>query len=742
MITCSPLHRIFYKEENGYTVMLYLTENDIPEKAICETYGKEHSFKATGIYLPDTEELTVKLEGEWVDNDYGMQLRVTGMEILLPKTREGMIGYLSSGLIRGVGPVIAARIVDMFGKDTFRVMKEEPVRLLKVRGITEAKLSEIVSSFEESSTVRELMAYLAPYKVMANKVKKIQEHFGNDALGILKKDPYRLTEISGMSFQTVDPIARKVNRIPAQAYSRMAAGIRHVLREAETEGHLYLDADEVVQHAANLFLKLDGSVSEKMIRQAGNRMVLMEHELSADHGAIYLNENLEDETEAARHIVRLVRGETLEMADISMHLERAQKLDGIRLGDKQKEAVMKAFQNPVSIITGGPGRGKTTVLRTILRIFKAVWPGRDALLCAPTGRAGRRMMESTGHAAMTIHKALYLNEDSEDRDDYSELISEDFVIVDESTMVDMHLARILFSRIRSGSRLILVGDVDQLPSVRPGNVFRELIESGVIPVTELDVGYRQKNGSRIIKNADLINSGRTCLEFGSDFKFIKAQSPEDAAKAVRDIYRQVMERMGKGDGIQVISPVKNQEQVGTYALNAALREMLNPPLPGQKTMKYGTQEFRVGDKVIQVKNRDEITNGDIGVVEDICLNEENKPVMSVLYSEDRCQWYKEDELELLQHAYAITVHKSQGSEYPVVIMPVMKQFYRMLKRNVLYTGVTRASGEVYLIGSTAALIQAIHSNDIEKRNTKLAERVLLEMKSAQEEEAARLKRAA
>lgn len=329
MITCSPLRRMFFKEENGYTVMLYLTGDDIPKSAICETYGKEHSFKATGMHLPDAQELTVKLEGEWVNNGYGMQLKVTGMEIYLPKTREGIIGYLSGGLIKGVGPATAARIVDMFGEDTFRVMKEEPERLLSVRGITQEKLKEIRNSFEESSTVRELMAYLVPYKVTANKVKKIQEYFGNNALAVLKENPYRLTEISGMGFLTVDPIARKVNKISAEDYSRIAAGIRHVLKEAEMEGHLYLDAKEVILRASNLFFKLDGSVSEKVIRQAGNKMVLEEQELSADHGAIYLRENLEDEIEAARHIVRIARGEPPKAADIKRHLETARKLDGI-----------------------------------------------------------------------------------------------------------------------------------------------------------------------------------------------------------------------------------------------------------------------------------------------------------------------------------------------------------------------------------------------------------------------------
>lgn len=730
MIRALPVRRLFYKEETGYTVMVYQTEDAVPAEAICDMYGGKHCFKAVGSRLPDADELTVELEGEWEKSSYGWQLKVENFQTVLPKTRDGMIGYLASGLVKGIGPVIAVRIVDRFGEDTFRVMEQEPQRLLEIRGISENKLTEIKESFLESCQVRELMSYLAPFSVTPNKVKKIQDHFGAQAVSILKENPYRLTEISGMGFLTVDPIARRVCQLEKDHPYRLCAGIRHVMQQSETEGHLFLETSEVVQRTENLFFHLDGAADSIAIKRAGNVMV-KNGELCADSRVIYLSGHLKEEQNAAKHLVRLLAA-NCPSVDVTDRIAVAEKKDGLRLGEKQKAAVLNAFCYPVSIITGGPGRGKTTVLKTILRIYKALFPEKDVLLCAPTGRAGRRMAESTGHTAMTIHKALYLSDDVEESRS-EELIGEDFVIVDETTMVDMHLAAILFSRIRSGCRLLLVGDADQLPSVGPGSVFRELIASGVIPVTVLDVSYRQAGDSRIISNAEQINAGKTDLTFGEDFKFIRAADAREAAAAIRKLYLQLMDGKNDPDYVQVLSPVKKQDSIGVYALNEMLRQIMNPPGTGERIMQYKTVTYRIGDKVMQVKNRDEISNGDVGQVEDIWNNEDGRPVMSVRYSEGRGQKYLEEDLELLTHAYCTTVHKDQGNEHPVVIMPVLPCFRRMLKRNVLYTGVTRAKKAVYLVGSTGALVQAVHCNDAEKRNTLLAKRLRDEMEQKKKE---------
>ena len=726
MITASPVRRVYYSEQTGYSVVVYKTNAPIPLQAVSEYCGTMPCFKAAGRQLPDTEGLLAELDGEWKENRYGWQMQVSAFRTFLPKTREGIAGYLSSGLVKGLGPVTAERIVERFGEDTFRIMEQEPDRLLDIRGITPAKLEEIRSTFLESSRVRELMAYLAPYGVSANRVRKIQETFGEKAVDILKENPYRLTEVAGMGFLTVDPVARKMEGLQADSIVRLQAVLEHVLKQAALSGHLYLQAGEAVQQAGILLGRLQTPVEEKKIRDAGNRMV-KEGRLKAFDGGIYLKKNYWDEAVAAKETVRLLEAD-IPQADVREVLEKAQKLDGICLGEKQKEAVLNTFKSPVSIITGGPGRGKTTVLRTILRIFKMICPQEDVLLTAPTGRAARRMAESTGYAAMTLHRALGLTDEGEEPEDTG-MIGESLVIVDEMTMVDMFLAARLLERIPEGSRVVLVGDVDQLPSVGPGNVFRELIACKKIPVTVLDVSYRQKDNQLLLENAELINTGKTRLKFGKEFRFIRTDSPEQTADCIVGLYRELAEKAGLED-VQVLSPVKKQAVVGTQDINRLLQEAVNPGNGGVE-MSCGDVVFRKGDKVMQIKNTESVSNGDIGRVEDVWLGEDGKTELSVTYSEDRSQVYREEDMEMLVHAFAITVHKSQGCEYPVVIMPVLPAFYRMLKRNILYTAVTRASAAVYLVGSTASVVQAIHRSDVERRNTKLALRIRQEMKDRQ-----------
>ncbi len=726
MIAASPVRRVYYSEQTGYSVVVYKTSDPVPEQAVLEYCGTMPCFKASGQQLPDTEGLLAELDGEWKENRYGWQMQVSAFRTFLPKTRDGMIGYLSSGLVKGIGPVTAGRIVDQFGEDTFRIMEQEPDRLLEIRGITPVKLEEIRSTFLESSRIRELMAYLAPYQISANRVRKIQKRFGEKAVDVLKENPYRLTEVAGMGFLTVDPVARKMEGLQPDSLVRLQAVLEHVLKQAALSGHLYLQAGEMVQQAGILLGRLQTPVEEKKIRDAGNRMV-KEGRLKAFESGIYLKKNYQDEAVAAKEMVRLLESD-IPQVNVREALEKVQQLDGICLGEKQKEAVRNTFKSPVSIITGGPGRGKTTVLRTILRIFKMICPQEDVLLAAPTGRAARRMAESTGYAAMTLHRALGLTDDKEEPQDMG-MIGEALVIVDEMTMVDMFLAARLMERIPGGSRVILVGDADQLPSVGPGNVFRELIACKKIPVTVLDVSYRQKDKQCLLENAELINAGNTRLKFGKEFRFIRTDSPQQAADCIVGLYRELSGKAGIED-IQVLSPVKKQAEVGTQDLNRLLQEAVNPGCGGIE-MICGDVIFRKGDKVMQVKNTEEVSNGDIGRIEDVWIGEEGKRELSVSYSEGRSQVYQEEDMEMLVHAFAITVHKSQGCEYPIVIMPVLPAFYRMLKRNILYTAVTRASSAVYLVGSTASVVQAIHRSDVERRNTKLAARICQEIENRQ-----------
>ncbi|MEY8393463.1 ATP-dependent RecD-like DNA helicase [Lachnospiraceae bacterium 45-P1] len=729
MIVCQHEWQNYKNPGNGYTVAVYRTREreKIPMPAIKADQGKWVSFTAVGMELPDLEHVDIELEGTWEDKErFGKQLKVEGFHVLLPKTRQGISSYLSS-MVKGIGPVLAEKIVDRFGENTFAVLDKEPERLLEIKGITEARLEAIKESYGESGEIRELMAYLAPYKVTPKKAEKIKEHFGLEAVELIRKNPYRLCEIKGFGFLTVDPIARASAGFSPEAPERVKAADRFVLEEAQKEGHLYLDSGTVIQKAEHLLNKGfgRGRVERSAIIRAGNEMVLKEKSLQADGNAIFLNKNREAEQTAAGNLVRLLR-ENGNAFDVERELEEVQAELGIVLAERQKEAVHMVFQSQVSIITGGPGKGKTTVLGVILKIFERKEQGKQVLLCAPTGRARKRLSESTGYPALTIHKALYLTgEDEELLED--EILEEDLVIADEFTMADMWLAAVLFSRIKSGARLVLVGDVDQLPSVGPGSVFKELIASGVIPFTVLDVFFRQAKDSRIILNADLINRNQKSLLFGEDFQFHKAEDDKEAAQIIGDLYRKELGNFGgNADMVQVLSPLRVNTEAGVNALNRRLQEIANPGALDKGEWRYGSAVYRVGDKVMQTQNTEEISNGDIGQVTEITVQPDGSREMSVSFG-DIARNYQEEELAVLDHAYATSVHKSQGGEYPVVIIPVLKCFYPMLKRNVYYTGVTRAKMRVHLVGSRQALAIAISNTDAGKRNTLLAVRLQKEM---------------
>ena len=717
---------LYQNASNGYTVAVYETaETDkIPDSAVRQLRGRMVSFTAVGTELPAMRNAEFEMEGNWKESErYGKQYYVDWFRIILPKTRDGILGYLSSGIIKGIGPSTAARIVDLFGTDTFRVFDESPKELLKVKGITEKKLEEIMEAYRGSAGIRELLAFLAPYHVTPKKAEKIQEHFGVKAARIVKEQPYRLCEVKGFGFLTVDPIARASRDFAADDPERVKAAIRYVLKEAEKEGHLFLESPEVIERALRLLNQgfAPDTVKTADAVTAGNSLVLTEKKLGADGRAVFLKENRDAEVSAAYHINRILSAPA-PVYDVEQLLEETQAEFGIILAEKQKEAVRMVFKSPLSIITGGPGKGKTTNLRIILRIYERLERNGEVLACAPTGRARKRLAESTGYPAMTIHKALYLKED-DDYDTDADMLMEDFIIADEFTMADMRLASILFSRIKSGARVVLVGDVDQLPSVGPGNVFKEMIESGVIPVTVLDVFFRQAQNSRIIINSNRMNQNQKNLLYGEDFRFVYAESPEEASEKIQEIYREELAKnQNAPDRVQVLSPLRVNTEAGVNTLNRNLRELVNPPSINKAEWKAGARLYRVGDKVMQTKNTEAVSNGDIGSLTDICVNKDGQKEITVDYG-DVQKNYQEDELEILDHAYAMSIHKSQGAEYPVVIIPVLKSFYPMLRRNVYYTGITRAKERVYLVGTKQALYMAIANGKKEQRNTLLARRI-------------------
>lgn len=738
MIHCRPVSRIYYNASNGYTVASFVTEEELPQQVLrqdkTDIWGY---FTAVGIELPISEGLDLDLEGEWKKSkNYGLQYEVSFYQVNIPETEEGIQAYLSSDLIKGIGPITAERIVNRFGKKTFYVLSNTPEKLLSIPGITESRLEEILDGYHKSNATRELMVYMAPLGVTPRKLVKIQEHFGGAALKILKEDPYRLCEIKGFGFFTVDPIAIKSKNFRADNPLRIKAAIMYVLQKAEEDGHLYLPNGEIIDNAGKLLNHgLETmEVTVDAIKDAGNDMIYKDGQLVGNAGGIYTKRSFNAEIGAAAVLIKLLLQEKMRIK-VNHLLERVQKEEGIVLHEKQKEAVCMVFEHPVSIITGGPGRGKTTIIRVIIRIQEILDQEAMILLCAPTGRARRRMYESTSYPAMTMQKAVGMTgQEDEGEWQLTEKLPEDLIIVDEMSMVDMYLWDRFLSSIKMGARLVMVGDKDQLESVGPGNVFKEMIESGVIPVTVLDTCFRQKEDSTIINNADKINSDRIDLNYDDTFRFYPAKNPEEAAGIIRKIYEQKWRELGRDvDSVQVLSPLRKDTPVGSNALNELLREVVNPKSRALQEVRNGKNLFREGDKVMQTKNNEEVSNGDMGKVLNI-YREKSVGKIRIDFGDDRVVEYEDDDYWNLEHGYATSIHKSQGSGYPVVIIPMLSCFRKMLRRNILYTGVTRGVKQVMLVGSKAAIARAIHNNETAKRNTRFAWRLRFMMHEMTKEE--------
>ena len=720
---CRFVREIFHNKENGFCIFVYHTEDGgVPEAAKDPSYkGKGSRFTATGTGLPDTETTEAELTGNWVRNKYGLQLQVESYEEILPQTKEGIRGYLSSGMIKGIGPKMAELIVEKFGTRTFDVLDNYPDSLLEIKGITRKKLDGILLSYQGSHAMRDLAAYLTPFKVTPKKIQKIYEEFGNAALDTVKNQPFALCKISGFGFLTVDEIA-KANRGKPDDPLRIEGCIWYCMEQDMQEGNLFQDKQQFQRKVYEQLNKgYQGEAVTEMAVYKVLYQLVKDKRMYYESGALYSANMYGYECGAAKKLVSLLTAKQEEQ-DITFLLAEAQKELGISLSPKQEEGVRKAFSHPVSIITGGPGTGKTTVQKVLLYVHEKLGGG-SVLLTAPTGRASRRMAESTGwQDAMTMHSALGLTSD-EDSEELEEMLEADFIIADEFTMSDMRLSYIFFAHIRAGSRLVLVGDVDQLPSVGPGNVFRELVQCGVIPVTVLDTIFRQAEGSRIIANAKRVQENDAALDYGAGFSFIPAGSAEEAADKVQELYRASVDAFGM-DKVQVLTPYRKTGEVSVNALNERLWEMVNPKEEGKPEIRSGKHVFRLGDRIIHNKNKNQISNGDIGYIRDIYMDEDGAEVAELEFSEGRFVKYGSEELDMVEHAYATTVHKSQGSEYPMVILPWLPMFYKMLRRNIFYTAITRAGVQVAIIGSKRAVCTAIHNTECDRRNTRLGERVI------------------
>lgn len=726
MMRCTYERTIFESSDTGFCVVVFATQDSaVPAAARSTNQSKDGRirFTATGYRLPVTKTIDVELDGRWENTKRGLQFAVESFVEIVPKTRDGIIGYLSSGLINGIGEKTARIIVGKFGLNTLEVLDEHPEKLLEIKGITPKKLEKITASYTQSKAMRDIVTFLSPFGISVKKAVKIQKEFGAQTMEILKTRPFELCAISGFGFKTVDSIARKAN-CELNDHLRIRGAIQYILDEITVEGHLFLPKEELCDKA-HVLLNEGFGTEAATLREVQSELyhLVVKRQLLSENGNVYKPKSLIAEAEAAKRIAELLTASS-KSVDITKELEEAQQSMKLILCSKQAEAVKMCFAHNMAIITGGPGTGKTTVLKIILEVYNKIFKGK-IMLTAPTGRASRRMSESTGYPdAKTLHSALGLITDEDD--DFlnsNDPVDADFVIVDEFSMVDMRLANELFSRIQDGTKVLLVGDADQLPSVGAGNVFRELINCGLLPVTFLDVVFRQSGTSRIALNAHAINENQTKLLYGPDFEFIPCETAEDAAELIQQQYLKET-ALADVNNVQILSPFKSRGEACVKKLNEVIRELINPSEPAIPELKIGARVFRQNDRVLQTKNKGEISNGDVGFVKAVYIGEDNDSTLTIEFSDSRIVEYGKEDLDIIDLSYAMTIHKSQGSEYDTVILPILGSFKIILRRNLIYTAITRARKKVILVGQKQALYMAIHKNDIDKRNTLLGERIL------------------
>ena len=718
--------RAIFQSDNGYCVFSYSTQDEsVPKEARKNTFFSDDKihFTAVGYHLVSTNVVEVELDGTWEQSKHGLQLSVTTCKQIVPTDQAGVLAYLSSGIIKGVGPEIAKAIVAKFGDKTMEVLDQNPQQLLSIRGIARTKLKTIVASYEETKALSDLMIYLAPFGVSMKKAAMIKEEFGDQSLQIVKTDPFQLCRIKGFGFMTVDSIARKT-KVSLKHPMRYAGAINYVLDEARVSGHLFLSVDETVGRCYDL-LNSDCEaevVSEGEIRQAISNEKL-ESRIYVEGTRVYLSYERMCEVKAAKRIVSMILQEDFEeIYDLDEKIDQAEQTLKQKLAPSQRKAVKLCLSHPISIMTGGPGSGKTTTLRFILDIYKKEYPSNEILLAAPTGRASRRMAEQTGMFASTLHSALGLITDEESPLNDTELLPADLIVVDEFSMVDMRLAYILLERIKPGAQLLIVGDADQLPSVGAGNVLREMIRSEKVPTAVLDTIFRQASNSRIIVNAHAINHNDTHLQYGDDFQMLEVQNAEDAAQLVVKNYLQEVSQHGL-ENVQILSPFRKRGAVASNALNETIRDLVNPASKRKMELKCGSRVFRVGDRIMQTANRNGVSNGDVGLITGM-VKVDDEVFVDIRLLDGRELRYSKDMMEDVEFSYCLTIHKSQGQEYPVIIVPLLKEHYIMLRRNLLYTAVTRAKAKVILIGQRQAVYIAIHKCDVGQRNTVLADRIV------------------
>ena len=721
-------HIIYRNADNGYTVLNLVSGED--------------EITCVGIFSAIAEGENIEAQGEYTEHPtYGQQFKVTSFEEKAPEDEEAIERYLGSGAIKGIGLAMAARIVRRFKEDTFRIIEEEPERLAEIKGISNRKAMEIASQVNEKRDLRQAMIFLQQYGITMNLAVKVYQAYGQDVYGIIRENPYRLADdIGGVGFRTADEIAARVG-IRMDSDFRVRSGILYTLLQASGEGHTYLPETELTPRASKLLNVTAEQVEKQYMDLAIERKIILKQ--MEDQTQIYAASFYYMEANTATMLKRLNVSYDVSDAEIEQRIRGIEKKSGMTLDEHQVTAVKEAVRNGLLVITGGPGTGKTTTINTIIRYFEL--EGLEIFLAAPTGRAAKRMSETTGFEARTVHRMLELNGGAEgsggfERDE-SNPLEADVIIVDEMSMVDISLMYSLLKAISVGTRLILVGDVNQLPSVVPGSVLRDIIQSHACNVVMLTKIFRQASTSDIIVNAHKINHGEEVIldNKSMDFFFLKRYDADVIINVVLQLIKQKLPKFVDATpyDIQVLTPMR-KGLLGVERLNGILQRYMNPPANDKVEKEYGSTVFREGDKVMQTKNNYQLAweirtkfgltvdkglgifNGDMGIIRQINDFAEQ---MIIEFDEGRMVEYPYKLLDELELAYAITIHKSQGSEYPAVVIPLLGGPMMLMNRNLLYTAVTRARKCVTLVGNEVTFQQMIQNTSQQKRYSGLCDRL-------------------
>ena len=721
-------HIIYRNADNGYTVLNLVSGED--------------EITCVGIFSAIAEGENIEAQGEYTEHPtYGQQFKVTSFEEKAPEDEEAIERYLGSGAIKGIGLAMAARIVRRFKEDTFRSIEEEPERLAEIKGISNRKAMEIASQVNEKRDLRQAMIFLQQYGITMNLAVKVYQAYGQDVYGIIRENPYRLADdIDGVGFRTADEIAARVG-IRMDSDFRVRSGILYTLLQASGEGHTYLPETELTPRASKLLNVTAEQVEKQYMDLAIERKIILKQ--MEDQTQIYAASFYYMEANTATMLKRLNVSYDVSDAEIEQRIRGIEKKSGMTLDEHQVTAVKEAVRNGLLVITGGPGTGKTTTINTIIRYFEL--EGLEIFLAAPTGRAAKRMSETTGFEARTVHRMLELNGGAEgsggfERDE-SNPLEADVIIVDEMSMVDISLMYSLLKAISVGTRLILVGDVNQLPSVGPGSVLRDIIQSHACNVVMLTKIFRQASTSDIIVNAHKINHGEEVIldNKSMDFFFLKRYDADVIINVVLQLIKQKLPKFVDATpyDIQVLTPMR-KGLLGVERLNGILQRYMNPPANDKVEKEYGSTVFREGDKVMQTKNNYQLAweirtkfgltvdkglgifNGDMGIIRQINDFAEQ---MIIEFDEGRMVEYPYKLLDELELAYAITIHKSQGSEYPAVVIPLLGGPMMLMNRNLLYTAVTRARKCVTLVGNEVTFRQMIQNTSQQKRYSGLCDRL-------------------